>query len=169
MLGTSIDDNIANVVIAQMLYLESEDPEKDIKLFLNSPGGYATSGLAIYDTMQFVTCDISTICIGQAASATALLLAAGTKGKRLCLPHARILIHQPSGSIQGQATDIDIHAQEILELKKKMNTILVQHTGQSLEQIEKDTDRDFFMNPQEAKEYGIIDEIVTTRKKSSNK
>lgn len=167
MLGTAIDDNVANLVIAQILYLDSEDPEKDIKLFINSPGGSATSCLAIYDTIQFVKCDISTICIGQAASAAAILLATGIKGKRLCLPNARILIHQPWGSIQGQATDIDIHAQEILKMKKKMNTILSEHTGQPLECVEKDTDRDFFMSPEEAKKYGIVDEIVTTRKERS--
>ncbi len=164
MLGVPIDDNIANLVIAQLLYLESEDSKKDIFLYINSPGGYATSGLAVYDTMQFIKCDVSTICIGQASSAAALLLAAGAKGKRLSLPHARILIHQPSGSVQGQATDIGIHAKEILSLKEKMNSLIVKHTGQPLEKIEKDTDRDFFMTPEEAKKYGIIDEIIHSKK-----
>jgi len=164
MLGVPIDDNVANLVIAQLLYLESEDPEKDIYLYINSPGGYVTSGLAIYDTMQFIKPDVCTICVGQAASAAALLLAAGAKGKRLALPHARILIHQPSGAISGQATDISIHAQEILELKDKVNKLLALHTGQPLEKIARDTERDFFMGPEEAKKYGIIDEIITTRK-----
>ncbi len=164
MLGVPIDDNIANVVIAQLLYLESEDSKKDIFLYINSPGGYATAGLAIYDTMQFIKCDVSTICLGQASSAAALLLAAGAKGKRLSLPHSRILIHQPSGSVQGQATDIGIHAKEILSLRKKMNVIISKHTGQSLEKIEKDTERDFFMDPAEAKKYGIIDEIIYSKK-----
>ena len=164
MLGVPIDDNVANLVIAQLLYLESEDPEKDIYLYINSPGGYVTSGLAIYDTMQFIKPDVCTICVGQAASAAALLLAAGAKGKRLALPHARILIHQPSGAISGQATDISIHAQEILELKDKVNKLLAFHTGQPLEKIARDTERDFFMGPEEAKKYGIIDEIITTRK-----
>jgi len=164
MLGVPIDDNIANLVIAQLLYLESEGSKKDIFLYINSPGGYATSGLAVYDTMQFIKCDVSTICIGQASSAAALLLAAGAKGKRLSLPHARILIHQPSGSVQGQATDIGIHAKEILSLKEKMNSLIAKHTGQPLEKIEKDTDRDFFMTPEEAKKYGIIDEIIHSKK-----
>jgi len=165
MLGVPIDDNIANLVIAQLLYLESEGSKKDIFLYINSPGGYATSGLAVYDTMQFIKCDVSTICIGQASSAAALLLAAGAKGKRLSLPHARILIHQPSGSVQGQATDIGIHAKEILSLKEKMNSLIAKHTGQPLEKIEKDTDRDFFMTPEEAKKYGMIDEILLRQKK----
>ncbi len=163
-LGVPIDDHVANVVIAQLLYLESEDPKKDIFLYINSPGGYATSGLAIYDTMQFIKCDVSTICIGQASSAAALLLIAGAKGKRLSLPHSRILIHQPSGAIQGQATDIGIHAKEILNLKEKMNQLIADHTGQPLERIQKDTERDFFMNPEEAKKYGIIDEIIHSKK-----
>ena len=164
MLGIPIDDNVANVVIAQLLYLESEDPKKDISLYINSPGGYATSGLAIYDTMQFIKCDVSTICVGQASSAAALLLAAGARGKRLSLPHTRILIHQPSGSVHGQATDIGIHAKEILSLRKKMNAIIAKHTNQPLERIEKDTERDFFMTPEEAKKYGIIDEIIYSKK-----
>lgn len=164
MLGVPIDDNVANVVIAQLLYLESEDSKKDIFLYINSPGGYATAGLAIYDTMQFIKCDVSTICVGQASSAAALLLAAGVKGKRLSLPNTRILIHQPSGSVQGQATDIGIHAKEILSLKGKLNDILSKHTGQPLERIEKDTDRDFFMTPEEARKYGIIDKIINSKK-----
>ncbi|MDD5454205.1 MAG: ATP-dependent Clp endopeptidase proteolytic subunit ClpP [Candidatus Ratteibacteria bacterium] len=168
MLGVPIDDHVANVVIAQLLYLESEDPKKDIFLYINSPGGYATSGLAIYDTMQFIKCDVSTICIGQASSAAALLLVAGTKGKRLSLPHSRILIHQPSGTIQGQATDIGIHAKEILSLKEKMNQLIAKHTGQPLERIQKDTERDFFMNPEEAKKYGIIDEIIYSKKSADS-
>jgi len=164
MLGVPIDDNVANLVIAQMLYLESEDPEKDIYLYINSPGGYATSGLAIYDTMQFIRPDVSTICIGQAASAAALLLAAGAKGKRLALPNTRILIHQPSGAVQGQATDIGIHAQEILALKNRINRLFALHTGQPIEKIARDTERDFFMSPEEAKEYGLIDEIIVSKK-----
>ncbi|HIE43983.1 MAG TPA: ATP-dependent Clp endopeptidase proteolytic subunit ClpP [Candidatus Omnitrophica bacterium] len=169
MLGVPIDDNVANLIIAQLLYLESEDSEKDVFLYINSPGGYATSGLAIYDTMQFIKCDVSTICVGQAASAAALLLAAGKKGKRLSLPHTRILIHQPSGSVQGQATDIGIHAHEILQLKKKMNSLFSYHTGQPLKRIEKDTDRDFFMSPEEAKKYGIIDKIIFSKKEAGKK
>jgi len=169
MLGVPIDDHVANVIIAQLLYLESEDPKKDIYLYINSPGGFATSGLAIYDTMQFIKCDVSTICIGQASSAAALLLIAGTKGKRLSLPHSRILIHQPSGAVQGQATDIGIHAKEILNLKEKMNQLIAEHTGQPLERIQKDTERDFFMNPEEAKKYGIIDEIIYSKKSNPKK
>lgn len=169
MLGVPIDDHVANVIIAQLLYLESEDPKKDIYLYINSPGGFATSGLAIYDTMQFIKCDVSTICIGQASSAAALLLIAGTKGKRLSLPHSRILIHQPSGAVQGQATDIGIHAKEILNLKEKMNQLIAEHTGQPLERIQKDTERDFFMNPEEAKKYGIIDEIIYSKKTNPKK
>jgi ATP-dependent Clp protease protease subunit len=168
MLGVPIDDHIANVVIAQLLYLESEDPNKDIFLYINSPGGYATSGLAIYDTMQFIKCDVSTICVGQASSAAALLLIAGTKGKRLSLPHSRILIHQPSGAVQGQATDIGIHAKEILNLKEKMNLLISQHTGQPLQRVQKDTERDFFMNPEEARKYGIIDKVIYTKKPANS-
>ena len=168
MLGVPIDDHVSNVVIAQLLYLESEDPKKDIFLYINSPGGYATAGLAIYDTMQFIKCDVSTICVGQASSAAALLLLAGAKGKRLSLPHSRILIHQPSGAVQGQATDIGIHAKEILTLKEKMNELISQHTGQSLEKVQKDTERDYFMNPEEAKKYGIIDEIIYSKKSASS-
>ena len=163
-IGTPIDDNVANVVIAQILYLEFEAPDKDITIYINSPGGVATAGLAIYDTMQFVKSDISTICMGQAASAAAILLAAGTKGKRMSLPNARVLIHQPSGGMQGQVSDINIHAKEMLDLKEKVNKILAEHTGQSIEKIETDTDRDFFMSAEQAKQYGIIDEVITEKK-----
>jgi len=163
-IGTPIDDNVANVVIAQILYLEFEAPDKDITIYINSPGGVATAGLAIYDTMQFVKSDISTICMGQAASAAAILLAAGTKGKRMSLPNARVLIHQPSGGMQGQVSDINIHAKEMLDLKEKVNKILAEHTGQSIEKIETDTDRDFFMSAEQAKQYGIVDEVITVKK-----
>jgi len=163
-IGSVIDDAVANVVIAQMLFLEVEDPKKDIHLYINSPGGLVTAGLAIYDTMQYVKPDVSTICIGQAASAAALLLAAGTKGKRFSLPNANILIHQPMGGARGQATDIGIQARQILRIKDRINEILVKHTGQPKEKIEKDTDRDFYMTPYEAKEYGIIDEVIERRK-----
>lgn len=163
-IGTPIDDDIANLIIAQLLFLASEDSEKDINLYINSPGGSVTAGLAIYDTMQFIQPPISTTCMGQAASMSALLLAAGTKGKRFSLPHARVLIHQPLGGVQGQATDIDIQAREILRIREKVNEILVKHTGQSLDKIKKDTDRDFFMTPEQAKEYGIIDEVIEKRK-----
>ena len=163
-IGTPIDDNVANVVIAQILYLEFEAPDKDITIYINSPGGVATAGLAIYDTMQFVKSDIATICMGQAASAAAILLAAGTKGKRMSLPNARVLIHQPSGAMQGQVSDINIHAKEMLDLKNKVNNILAKHTGQPIKKIETDTDRDFFMSAQQAREYGIIDEVITKNK-----
>ncbi|MFQ5720383.1 MAG: ATP-dependent Clp endopeptidase proteolytic subunit ClpP [Acidobacteriota bacterium] len=163
--GSPIDDNIANLVIAQLLFLESEDPERDIHLYINSPGGQITAGLAIYDTMQFVRPDISTICIGQAASMAAVLLAAGTKGKRYALPKSRILIHQPLGSFSGQATDIDIQAKEILRMKEMLNGILVKHTGQTAEQIETDTERDFIMGATTSLEYGIIDQVITKREK----
>ena len=159
-LGTPVDDDVANVIVAQMLFLESEDPDKDINLYINSPGGSVTSGLAIYDTMQYVKCQVSTICMGQAASMGALLLTAGAKGKRYSLPHSRIMIHQPSGGFGGQASDIELHAKEILRLKAKLNEIMQKHTGQSMERIEKDTDRDYFMGAGEAKEYGLIDEVV---------
>ena len=161
--GTPIDDDIANLVIAQMLFLESEDPDKDIHLYINSPGGVVTSGLAIYDTMQYIHPKVSTLCMGQAASIAALLLAAGEKGKRYALPHSRILIHQPMGGFQGQASDVDIQAREILRLREELNTILIRHTRQSMERIQADTDRDFYMNGQQAKEYGIIDEVVVQR------
>src|SRR6058998_1228953 len=159
-LGAPIDDVFANLVIAQLLFLEAEDPEKDINLYINSPGGSVTAGLGIYDTMQYVKPPITTICLGQAASMGALLLAAGAKGRRLSLPHSRIMIHQPSGGFGGQASDIELHAKEILRLKAKLNEILMKHTGQALDRIEKDTDRDYFMGAGEAKEYGLIDEVV---------
>ena len=162
-LGTPIDDDVANVVIAQMLFLESEDPDKDVNLYINSPGGSVTAGLAIYDTMQYVKPQVSTICMGQAASMGALLLASGAKGKRLSLPHARIMIHQPSGGFGGQASDIELHAKEILRLKAKLNEIMQKHSGQALERLEKDTDRDYFMGAGEAKEYGLIDEVVVKK------
>ncbi len=163
MLGTPIDDHVANLIVAQLLFLEAEDPEKDIYLYINSPGGVVTAGLAIYDTMQYIKPDVVTICMGQAASMGAVLLAAGAPGKRFALPHARIMIHQPLGGFQGQATDIEIHAREILRLKKMLNEILSKHTGQPLEKIEQDTDRDFFMSAEEAKEYGLIDKVLTRR------
>jgi ATP-dependent Clp protease protease subunit len=162
-LGDELLDGMANTIIAQMLFLESEDPDKDISLYINSPGGSVTAGLAIYDTMQYIKPDVATICMGQTASMAALLLAAGAKGKRYVLPHARILIHQPLGGTQGQATDIDIHAREILKIRDNLNRILAEHTGKDIKKISKDTDRDFFMNSKEAKEYGIIDKIITTR------
>jgi ATP-dependent Clp protease, protease subunit len=162
-LGTPITDDLANIVIAQMLFLESEDPDKEINLYINSPGGSVTSGLAIYDTMQYVKTPVSTICMGQAASMGALLLAAGAKGRRLSLPHSRIMIHQPSGGFGGQASDIELHAKEILRLKAKLNEIMMKHTGQSLDRLEKDTDRDYFMGAGEAKEYGLIDEVVVKK------
>ncbi|MFH2012091.1 MAG: ATP-dependent Clp endopeptidase proteolytic subunit ClpP [Pseudomonadota bacterium] len=159
-IGTPIDDIIANLVIAQMLFLESEDPDKDLYLYINSPGGVVSSGLAIYDTMQYIKPKVSTLCMGQAASMGALLLAAGEPGKRYALPHSRILLHQPLGAFQGQATDIEIHAKEILQIREKLNDILVRHTGQPLEKIQRETERDFFMSSQEAKKYGIIDEVI---------
>jgi len=165
-LGTAIDDTIASLIIAQLLFLEAEDPDKDISLYLNSPGGYVSAGLAIYDTMQYIKPDIITYCMGQAASMGAILLAAGTKGKRFALPHSRIMIHQPLGGAQGQASDIEIQAKEILTLRERLNEILAEHTGQSVEQIEKDTDRNYFMSSQEAKEYGIIDKVLERRKPS---
>jgi ATP-dependent Clp protease protease subunit len=160
-LGSAIDDNVSNLVTAQMLFLEAEDPEKDISLYINSPGGSITAGMGIYDTMQFIRPDVSTICIGQAASMAALLLAAGTKGKRFTLPHARVLIHQPSlGGLSGQATDIDIQAREILRMREITNNILVRHTGLPLERIQKDVERDYIMVAEQAKEYGIVDQII---------
>jgi len=163
-IGTPIDDQVANVVIAQLLFLEAEDPKKDIYLYINSPGGYVTSGLAIYDTMQYIKPDVVTICMGMAASMSAVLLCAGQKGKRYALPHSRIMIHQPMGGVQGQAIDIKIHADEIMNIRKLLNEILSKHTGQPIEKIERDTDRSFFMSPYDAKEYGLIDEVITTRK-----
>ncbi len=158
--GQPIDDNVANTVIAQMLFLEVEDAKKDIKLYINSPGGLVTSGLAIYDTMEYIKPDISTICMGQAASAAALLLAAGTPGKRLSLPNANILIHQPMGGARGQATDVGIQARQIIKIKDRLNDIFVKHTGQSKEKIERDTDRDFYMTAEEARKYGLIDKVI---------
>jgi ATP-dependent Clp protease protease subunit len=164
-IGTPIDDVVANLVIAQMLFLEADDPEKDINIYINSPGGFVASGLAIYDTIQFVRPNVATTCVGQAASMGALLLAAGTKGKRAALPHARIMIHQPWGGVQGQVSDIEIHTKELLLVKKKVNELLVKHTGQSMEKIEKDTDRNFFMSADEAKIYGLIDEVFEKKAK----
>lgn len=159
-IGTPIDDNVSNLVVAQMLFLQTEDPEKDINLYINSPGGSVTAGLAIYDTMQFVKCDVTTYCLGQASSMGALLLNAGTKGKRFALPHARIMIHQPWGGAQGTASDIQIQATEILRLKEELNKILSRHTGQPLEKVAQDTDRDFFMSADEAKNYGLVDKVI---------
>jgi len=160
-LGTQIDDMVANLVVAQLLLLDSENPEKDIMLYINSPGGSVTAGFAIYDTMQHIRADVSTICLGQAASMGAFLLSSGTKGKRMALPHSRVLIHQPLGGAQGQATDIEIQAAEIIRIKKALNDILAANTGQSLKKIEKDTDRDYIMTPQEALEYGMIDKVIS--------
>ena len=162
-LGGEITDDHANLITAQLLFLEAEDPNKEINLYINSPGGSVTAGLAIYDTLEFVKCEVSTLCVGQAASMAAVLLAAGAKGRRYSLPHGRVLIHQLSGGFRGQATDIEIQAREALRLREMLNNILVRHTGQSLKQIEKDTDRDTFLGPKEALEYGIIDEILTAR------
>jgi ATP-dependent Clp protease, protease subunit len=164
-IGTPIDDNIANLVTAQLLFLEAEDPEKDVSLYINSPGGIVSAGLAIYDTMQFIRPDVATICIGQAASVAALLLMAGTQGKRAVLPNARVLIHQPwIGGVSGQATDIDIHAREILRMRANLNEIMAKHSGQPLEKIERDVERDFWMSAQQAREYGIVDEIIFKHK-----
>ncbi len=163
-LGTAIDDEVANVVIAQFLFLESEEPEKDIMLYINSPGGHVSAGLAIYDTMQYVRCNVATICMGQASSMGAFLLGAGTRGKRYALPHARIMIHQPLGGFQGQATDIDIHAREILRTRDQLNELWAAHTGQPLAKIKEDTERDYFMSADEASSYGIIDEVITHKK-----
>jgi ATP-dependent Clp protease protease subunit len=163
MLQGEINDHSANLIVAQLLFLEGENPEKDIYLYINSPGGVVTAGFAIYDTMNYIRPDVVTICMGQAASMGAFLLSSGAKGKRFALPHSRIMIHQPLGGIQGQATDIEIHAKEILRIKKELNRILAENTGQSLRRIEKDTERDFFMSAQEAKEYGLIDEVMTRR------
>jgi ATP-dependent Clp protease protease subunit len=166
--GTAIDDIVANTVIAQLLFLQTEDPDKDIHLYVNTPGGIVSSGLAIYDTMQYVKPDIGTYCIGQAASMGALLLAAGTKGKRFALPHARIMIHQPMGGFQGQATDVEIHAREILRTKDVLNEILARHTGQAIDKVRNDTDRDFFMSGEEARDYGIVDEVIRGMKKNQD-
>ena len=163
-IGSPIDDNVASLVIAQLLFLESEDPEKDINIYINSPGGLVHSGLAIYDTMQYIRPSVSTLCVGLAASMAAVLLTAGANGKRFALPHSRVMIHQPMGGIQGQAADIEIHAKEILKTRERLNEILAAHTGQPLENIKRDTDRDFFMSAPEAKEYGVIDEVFLPRK-----
>ncbi len=168
-LGTPIDDHVANLVIAQLLFLESDDPDKDITIYINSPGGIVTAGLAIYDTMQYVRCPVATVCIGQAASMAALLLAAGTKGMRRGLPHSRVMIHQPLGGYQGQATDIEIHAKEILSLKRRLNEIMAAHTGKSFDQVTHDTERDNFLNAEEAQTYGILDEVINTRKSGVEK
>ncbi len=162
-LGTEVNDDVANLITAQFLFLESEDPEKEIAFYINSPGGSITAGLAIYDTMQFIKPPVSTLCLGQAASMGALLLASGHKGRRYALPHSRIMIHQPLGGAQGQATDIDIQAREILRMREELNNLFVKHTGQSLRKIEKDTDRDLFMGPEQAVEYGIVDEVIVSR------
>jgi len=168
-IGTPVDDNIANVVIAQLLFLQMEDVNKDINLYINTPGGAITAGLAIYDTMQFIKCDVATYCVGQAASLGALLLCAGTKGKRFALPNSRIMIHQPWGGVQGSAEDISIQTKEILRLRTRINEILSSHTGKSLDKVKEDTDRDFFMSAQEAKEYGILDEVLVNAKRKSKK
>lgn len=167
-IGGPIDDTVANLIIAQLLFLESEDPDKDIHLYINSPGGVVTAGLAIYDTMQYIKPKVSTICLGMAASMAAVLLAAGAKGKRYALPYARVMIHQPLGGAQGQATDIEIHAREILRLRGVLNDILVNHTGQSLENIQRDTERDFFMSSEQAKDYGIIDSVIVRGERSKD-
>ncbi len=168
-IGTPIDDTVASLVIAQLLFLESEDPDKDIYLYINSPGGIISAGLAIYDTMQYIKPDVATICIGMAASMAAVILAGGAKGKRTALPNSRIMIHQPWGGVQGTAADIRIQAEEILRMKKRINEILAKHTGRPIEQIEKDTDRDYYMSAEEAKEYGIIDQILVKREVASTK
>ncbi|NLG93794.1 MAG: ATP-dependent Clp endopeptidase proteolytic subunit ClpP [Acetomicrobium flavidum] len=162
-LGDVIEDHIANLVVAQMLFLESEDPDKDINLYINSPGGSVTAGLGIYDTMQYIKCPISTICVGQAASMAAVLLAAGTKGKRIALPNSRIMLHQPLGGVQGQATDIEIHAKEIKKIRDRLNEIIAKHTNQDIEKVARDTDRDFFMSAEEALSYGIVDKVIEKR------
>ena len=168
-IGTPVDDNVANLIIAQMLYLQSEDPAKDINLYINSPGGSVTAGLAIYDTIQFVKCDVTTYCVGQAASMGAVLLAAGSKGKRFALPNARIMIHQPWGGVQGQASDISIQAREILRMRDRLNEILALHTGKPIETIAKDTDRDFFMSAAESRDYGLVDDVVKSRRDTEKK
>lgn len=164
-IGTPIDDNVANIIIAQLLFLQMEDPDKDVDLYINTPGGSVTSGLAIYDTMQFIRPAVNTYCVGQATSMGAVLLSAGSKGKRFALPHARIMIHQPWGGVQGQATDISIQANEILRLRGRLEDILAKHTGQSLDKVKKDSDRDYFMNADESLKYGIVDEVITAIKK----
>ena len=166
LLGTEIDDDVSNAIVAQMLFLESEDPDKEINLYINSPGGSVTAGLAIYDTMQYVRPPVATICVGQAASMGAVLLLAGAKGKRQALPNSRIMVHQPMGGARGQASDVEIHAKEILRMRAMLNELIAKHTGQALERVEKDTDRDYFMGAQEAKAYGIIDEVVSVNRKT---
>jgi len=167
-IGEPVDDHMANLIIAQLLFLQAEDPDKDIAIYINSPGGAVSSGLAIYDTIQYVKPDVSTTCVGMAASMGALLLAAGTKGKRFALPNSRIMIHQPSGGFQGQASDIEIRAREIIQIKERLNEILAEHTGQPVDRIQKDSDRDYFMSPQEALEYGLIDEIYQPQRDSDS-
>ena len=167
-LGSEVNDAVADVIAAQLLFLESEDPEQDIHLYVNSPGGSVTAGLAIYDTMQYVTPDVSTMCVGQAASMGAVLLTAGAPGKRFALPHSRIMLHQPLGGVQGQAADIDIHAREVLRIREELNNILMKHTGQTMKKIEKDTDRDMFMTSKQALDYGVIDEVISSRKKDGD-
>jgi ATP-dependent Clp protease protease subunit len=166
-LGTEVNDDVANIIIAQLLYLESEDPDKEVMLYINSPGGIITSGLAIYDTMQYIKCPVSTLCLGQAASMASVLLCAGTKGRRLALPNSRIMIHQPLGGFRGQATDIEIHAREILHLRARLNEIYHRHTGQPISKIKADTERDFYLSAEDAKTYGLIDEVVTGRKEAA--
>ncbi|MFO0645289.1 MAG: ATP-dependent Clp endopeptidase proteolytic subunit ClpP [Polyangiales bacterium] len=168
-LGTEVNDDVANIVIAQLLYLESEDPDKEVMLYINSPGGVITSGLAIYDTMQYIKCPVSTLCLGQAASMASVLLCAGAKGRRLALPNSRVMIHQPLGGFRGQATDIEIHAREILHLRHKLNEIYVKHTGQAIDKIKADTERDFYLGAEDAKAYGLIDEVVNQRKDPSRR
>lgn len=168
-IGTAIDDNVANLVIAQLLFLDAEDPDKDVQLYINSPGGVVTAGLGIYDTMQYVRCDVATVCMGQASSMGAILLAAGAEGKRSCLPNARVMIHQPWGGVEGQVSDIEIHAREMLKLKDRLVEMLVHHTGQTQERILKDTDRNFFMDAEEAKAYGIVDSVFNPEEKREKK
>jgi len=168
-IGSIVDENIANTVIAQMLFLEAQNPEKDINIYINSPGGVVSAGLAIYDTMQYIKCDVSTICMGMAASMAAVLLTAGAKGKRFALPHSRILLHQPMGGIEGQAIDIEIHAKEIMKIKDDIVKILANHTGQSVKKIEKDTDRNFWMSAEDAKQYGIVDDVIIRKEKNGKK
>ncbi|MGA9721983.1 MAG: ATP-dependent Clp endopeptidase proteolytic subunit ClpP [Candidatus Binatus sp.] len=165
-LGTEINDDVANLVTAQFLFLESEDPEKEINFYINSPGGSVTAGMAIYDTMEFIRPPVSTLCLGQAASMAAIMLLAGAKGRRYALPHSRIILHQPLGGMQGQASDLEIHAKEILHAREEINNIIMKHTGQNLRKIEKDTDRDYFMSPEQAVEYGLIDEVIVSRRPS---
>jgi ATP-dependent Clp protease protease subunit len=167
--GTALDDDISNLIIAQLLFLQAEDAEKEVSMYINSPGGSVTAGLAIYDTIRFLKCDVSTYCVGQASSMAAVLLSAGAKGKRFALPNARIMIHQPWGGVQGQAADISIQAKEILRLRDRLNAILAEHTGRSLETVTRDTDRDFFMSAEEAKAYGLVDEVLSGRKKGAGK